>query len=236
MEENTYCLCGCGRKADKGKRFAKGHAKFLKENTSPPFCACGCNKTTEWDKYKNQYNRFIIGHIAKTVFIKGRKFTEEHKRNIGLGQIGKIVSEETKKKLSERNKGNTGENNPFYGRKHTNETKIKFSEIAKKRVGPKSSNWKGGIHRLSQQIRNSEEYQNWRLKIFERDNFHCTNCGKSSNGDLNAHHIKPFQQILPEYKIKTMADALNCQDLWNIENGITFCKQCHIKAHSTKEA
>jgi len=40
--------------------------------------------------------------------LKGTIFTEERKRNISLGQIGKIISEAAKKKMAEAKRGKTG--------------------------------------------------------------------------------------------------------------------------------
>ena len=49
--------------------------------------------------------------------------------------LGKHRSEETKKKLSEANKGkHLGKDNPFYGKHHSEETKKKLSEISKVRM------------------------------------------------------------------------------------------------------
>lgn len=51
----------------------------------------------------------------------GRSFSDEHKKNISLAKKGKSVhTEESRKQISIRN---SGENNYFYGKKHTEETK-----------------------------------------------------------------------------------------------------------------
>lgn len=64
--------------------------------------------------------------------MKGKKFTEEHKKKISEAQkgeknpfYGKKHSEESKKKISEAHKG---EKNSFYGKKHSVETRKKLSE------------------------------------------------------------------------------------------------------------
>lgn len=73
--------------------------------------------------------------------------------------------------------------------------------------------------RTKKQQRHSLKYSNWRTKIFERDNYTCQKCGMRG-GELNAHHIKPFA------KYKKLR--------YEIANGITLCKDCHIKEHSKK--
>jgi hypothetical protein len=83
--------------------------------------------------------------------------------------------------------------------------------------GDKHWNWKGGITSENSIIRNSINYRTWRKKVFRRDKYTCQKCNKKG-GKLNAHHIKPF---------------CNHKNLrFNIENGMTLCKQCHINEHS----
>ena len=41
------------------------------------------------------------------------------------------------------------------------------------------------------------------------------------------HHPKMFSIILEEYNIRSIEDALACEELWNINNGRTLCGMCH---------
>ena len=75
-------------------------------------------------------------------------------------------------------------------------------------------NWKGGISPENHMLRNSAMYKIWRQAVFLRDNFTCQECN-SFGGYLNAHHIKSWSRF-PELRFK-------------INNGITYCKDCHIK-------
>lgn len=76
-------------------------------------------------------------------------------------------------------------------------------------------------------LRNSKEYVFWRYSVLKRDNYTCQECGCKEN--LEAHHKKRFSLILNQNNIKTIEDAINFKDLWDINNGITLCLDCHIK-------
>lgn len=77
--------------------------------------------------------------------------------------------------------------------------------------------WKGGITKKGQAIRSSLEYKNWRNSVFERDDYTCKWCS-IRGGDLEAHHVKPFNKY-PEL-------------IFDINNGITLCKKCHMETDS----
>ena len=93
-------------------------------------------------------------------------------------------------------------------------------------LGQKAWNKGMGVPKsLNYQIRNSLEYYKWRSDVFQRDGWICRTCGDI--GRMNAHHKKPFNQIIKENNITTLKDALGCNELWNIDNGITLCIECH---------
>lgn len=164
-------------------------------------CKCGCGKET--NIYRNKSNKFIMGHqFRKKIFTKG------HREKISISNSKRIISENTRIKLSN---SKLGKNNPQYGKQGSN-----------------CHNWKGGITSLNQIIRTSGEYKEWRLQIFGRDNFTCQKCG-ARGVYLEAHHIKGFSKILKEYKIITFESALQCFELWNLNNGVTLCEECHKK-------
>ena len=95
--------------------------------------------------------------------------------------------------------------------------------------GPLHPFWKGGITPLRTQIYHTFEYRQWLSDILKRDDFTCVLCGVRG-GDLAAdHYPKAFSQILQEYNIKSIPDAIACFELWNLNNGRTLCKPCHFK-------
>lgn len=115
----------------------------------------------------------------------------------------------------------------------SDETRKKMSEARKGRFkGIESPVWKGGITSFISLIRNDAKYKVWRLQVFKRDRFTCQICGGESHGDIEAHHLKSFNKILTESNIITLKQALNCKELWQIDNGVTLCIECHKNLHS----
>ena len=102
-----------------------------------------------------------------------------------------------------------GQRNPFYGKTHSMETRLKMGEVKK---GDKHPNWKGGISSEQSRVRGRIEFKLWRNAVFARDNWTCQECGKQG-GRLNAHHIKSFAEY-PELRFA-------------IDNGKTLCYKCH---------
>lgn len=124
-------------------------------------------------------HRRKIGH-ANSIALRGRKLSDTHRRHISeynklIGRkppdpTGRILSQETRKKIGMGNKG----------KDHWWAVK-----------GEKHHWWKGGITPLRMQIYHSLAYRNWRTAVFKRDDYTCVLCG-TVGGSLQADHIKPF--------------------------------------------
>lgn len=153
----------------------------------------------------------------KGIKLSGTRKEAHHKRLILMnhGKKGVKLSTAHRRKMSEAGKG----------KKHSLEHRRKIGESQK---GDKSHNWKGGLVPLKNLIRKCFQYCKWRSDIFTRDCFTCQVCGLIG-GKLNADHIKAFILIFEENKIKTLEEALICEELWNINNGRTLCEDCHRK-------
>ena len=86
------------------------------------------------------YNRpyyeliFLTNSEHVSMHSKGKHSSAETREKMSNVHKGHIVSAETRKKISAANKGKphpTGDNHPFYGKHHSNETKLKISESKK---------------------------------------------------------------------------------------------------------
>lgn len=145
-----------------------------------------------------------------------------------FGMSGKNHTKETKDRMSIAHKNNP--TNFWLGKKMSPEFRKKLSESQKGRVawnkglrglncGEKNPSWKGGVTSINTKIRQSADYKLWRASVFKRDNYTCICCGertrKGKRIKLNADHIKPFA-FYPELRLV-------------LENGRTLCIGCHKK-------
>lgn len=84
-----------------------------------------------------------MGHIA---WNKGRVWNSKIRKRISKNYKSHLLSEETKRKLSELHRGE------------------------------KNHSWKGGITPFRIKIWHSKKYKNWRKSVFGRDNYTCVQC------------------------------------------------------------
>lgn len=109
-------------------------------------------------------------------------------------------------------------------------SRLAKSEMMRRRVALGLHNLYRGITELKALLRQTSRYKQWRESVFIRDGFKCQFCG--AIGEINADHIKPFAVILVENNVRTFEDAMNCFELWNMENGQTLCVLCHKKTET----
>lgn len=96
--------------------------------------------------------------------------------------------------------------------------------------GENHPNWNNGATKIRDNIEALKEYKLWRIRIFDRDSYTCQIC-RQKGGYLNSHHIKHLADIIKEYNIKSVQEALKCDILWDTENGVTVCDICHRHIH-----
>lgn len=170
--------------------------------------------------------RFVKGHppnnFGRGTFKKGHKglLTHPNKTSFKKGQSKTKNWYEVMKKHFVWNKGKKG-----LHLSPKTEFKKGMISLNKGRFGELSPNWRGGRTKIAELIRKSEEYKKWRLKVYLRDNFTCQSCRK--RGNIEVHHIKELVKIIMENNIKNFNDAIICKELWDLNNGVTLCKDCH---------
>ena len=123
-----------------------------------------------------------------------------------------------------------GKNNPSFGKKPTLESRIRHSLRMR---GDKNPAWKGGRNSLNKTLRRSFKFSDWREEVFKRDDYRCQWC-QQRGGPLHPHHEIHFANLLETYKINTVEQAYACKELWDVDNGITYCKKCHQSIHNLK--
>jgi len=119
------------------------------------------------------------------------------------------------------------------GRKHP----PRSEEYRQKFRGANNHAWRGGTTLITDKIRLSDKYIEWRQQIFIRDNFTCQKCKNKSGCKLNAHHIKPFRILLREARdyiplLDLYSAAMIYTPMWSLNNGQTLCERCHKKTRT----
>ena len=236
-ENKSYCLMKC---LVCGKKFGIEIGRY---NDGRGFtCSLNCRdkrhsalmkgrKLTE--KHKDKIRRALKGKMPKNIKMiagwnKDKKMSKEYCERVRrlnlvgkIGMLDKKHTEQTKKKMRRSNKTKELWKNPEY-REH-----MKKAHRGKM-IGKENPAYVDGRTPLVQRVRHSWRYQEWVRVNFERDNYTCQDCG-ARGVKLVVHHKKSFSKIWTENKIKTLKQAMNCKELWDIENGKTLCEDCHGK-------
>lgn len=149
-------------------------------------------------------------HSRKTLIVIKRKLTgravsTDHRTRISQSLKGRRVTEHARELISLSRKG--------------------------KYFGKDNPNWNGGLTPLTKRIRGCLAYARWRLAVFSRDGFRCTNCGAKRLLEAD-HYPIGFAQLLRVFHIRSLRAALRQNELWDIRNGRTLCRSCHELTHN----
>ena len=133
---------------------------------------------------------------------------------------GKRHTEESLKKIRAKTWKALGLPSPTLGRKLSEETKEKIRKVQllKTRRGKESNLWKHGKYPEHLILRRSAKYKAWRKAVFERDRYACVLGGQKHGNKLQADHIKSFSKF-PKLR-------------FDLSNGRTLCVECHKKTPS----
>jgi hypothetical protein len=214
------CKCSCEKQTVKWVS-----SNTLKSGTS---CSCGCLEADNAREKATNSRRLIGMLFTRWEVIEGPKFVV-HKKT---GKTAKywlckcVCEKQTIKWLTE---------NTLLMERSKSCGCYKRYIIQQKHSGENHWNWKGGINEsLREEIRHSIQMTDWVRDCMKRDVYTCQYSDKQG-GRLSVHHIKPFSTILEENNITTLEEALACEELWNISNGITLTREWHLQGSEYEE-
>ena len=95
--------------------------------------------------------------------------------------------------------------------------RTEFKKGEERISGKNSHLWKGGITPQRKKVRNSDEWKEWRKKVYERDDYTCQGCD-SRGVKLHPHHL--------------IARSKNPEFIFEAWNGQTLCEYCHFDLHN----
>lgn len=157
------CECGCGEmippltRQFKPARFKNGHsAAGWNKGKKCPTISAGLKGTKKSPESMAKRTATRIAKNGGVYQISGFKQSEE----------GRLKNKAAQLKIDRK-----GEKNPFFGKKHTEETRRIISEANK---GENNHSWKGGVGTLPYGV---EFTRKFKKLIRERDNYTCRRCG-----------------------------------------------------------
>lgn len=83
---------------------------------------------------------------------------------------------------------------------------------------------------LEIKIRNLKLYKNWKRRVINIYGIQCSQCEFITDG-IEVHHITSLKEILTEHNPKSLKEALEIEDIFNVFNGICLCGDCHRDVH-----
>ena len=164
-------------------------------------------------------------------WMKGKKLTEEEKKHRSEAMKRACSSPEHREKMSrvakEHGVGKWMKGKKCFGvalanlrRKGLTYKELYGEDRAKeerrKRRVANLLRWVSVERKQKDRHNGDSRYKEWRVSVFERDDYTCQLCGERG-GELNAHHIKPWA------KFKELR--------YERSNGVTLCKACHDSLH-----
>lgn len=124
----------------------------IKKGERKNYCSKDCLNKSKIGKELSKEHKEKISK-----FFKGRVLTEEHKRKIGEANRGKIVSQETREKLSNRDCYLCGERHYLFGKHLKDETRQKLSNVKKGKMKGEDNPFYGKKH--SQEMREKMSFK-----------------------------------------------------------------------------
>src|SRR3990167_1413722 len=182
-------------------RFTRGHKPWNKDKKRP--------------EMSGELHPMFGKHPSEESVKKMKQtFKQKYPNGRPVWNKGLPMPEATKKKISDNKKGKPS-NSPTKFKK--GQKSLFKGKNAYWIMGEKNGNWKGGVMPINTKIRQSLEYKLWSDSVWNRDGNCCQKCSENKISRLVSHHIRNFAQVI--------------ELRFAIDNGITFCRNCHNKFH-----
>lgn len=192
------------------KKISDAHkGKYLSIETRMRMSESAKNKASETEETKRKKSE---SHVGK----KRSPFTEEHRKHISASSIGKYISPETRKKLSEIL---SGEGNPFFGKQHSEESRLKICE------NHLEGFWYGNVRYYDGKYYCDLWTPEFRERVRAFFNYQCTECGTPQNGRKHCvHHVHYDKNVC-------------CKNNEEIRDRkfVSLCGSCHTKTNHNRD-
>jgi len=197
--------------------------KFVDKNYKRKrvYCSLGCmwmdnpppvqNRDNRKKKYWQSKKWLIENYDSKTISVTALSKSIKCHRRIVSGWL-RYFGIRIKKRIEIQ----SGKNNPFYGKKHSKNTKEKMSGYRSSVSGDRNPNWKGGCGNIYY----GENWSKQRRLVRLRDKNICQDCGIKDNSgckNMDVHHIKRFLSFN------------NYKEANRLENLVCLCSVCHTR-------
>lgn len=204
----TDCCSSCVNSGERHHMFGKHHSEETRKKIGESGKKENLSKET-LQKMSDSSRRENLSPETR------KKMSDSHKVE--------NLSEETRRRMSESGRGRTHTEDAKrrMGKASANRTRLPHTEETKRKVsaakqGVSYEDWKGFASSWRATQMRTNAYKNWRKSVFERDDYTCQMC-LVRGGYLEAHHILPVR------------DNKESLLIFDIDNGITLCKECHNK-------
>ena len=77
-------------------------------------------------------------------------------------------------------------------------------------------------------------YERWKQDVMKKCGNKCQIDKSHKNRKIEVHHLNSLYSIYIENNLTSSEKIIKCKKLWDVDNGVVLCKECHDKMESSK--